>query len=534
MDIPDELPLQTAAQVIRHAAMTHGDHPLLIMPLSRLSFRQAEALSGALARKLLMSGVGKGTRVGLHFDYDPGFIIGLLAVTRIGALAVPLSTASTPGELLGALKRADVDTLLVPPLLRGHDELRLLEEAVPELSQIETLGERLLCQSVPYLRQIRVLGPSSRPWATGINLDGDVTPIDDRFLATVEGEVYPADLFVMIQTSGSTAEPKAVLHSHGAVFRKSAHNFGISGPIFLGMPFFWVGGLLSLCTALQTGTTLVCQERFDPAEALDLIETHRVALVASWFTVTDALRKHPSTPTRDLSCIPMLMMDPATMAYLTPLGMTETLGPHTSIPHPDYGMSPPNHLRGSNGAGGPHIQHRLIDPNTGEVIEGDGEGELCVRGAGVTVGLYKREREVVFDADGWYHTGDRVARRDDLWWFVGRETEMIKSRGANVAPLEVEAVLEMLPEIEHSFVFGVPNGRHDEIVAALLVPRDGTTIDLTSLTEHARGRLAAYKVPTIIEIISKEDVVWLPTGKPDKRAMQSRLLSPQEVPTPTQ
>jgi acyl-CoA synthetase (AMP-forming)/AMP-acid ligase II len=499
-----------------------GDRDLLVMPAGRMTFREAEARSRALGKQLLDAGVGKGTRVGMQFAYSQQFVVALLAVTRIGALAAPLSTAYSPTELGGAIRRADIDTLLVPPTLLGRDELQFLEDAIPELRDA-TPGPRLTCSAAPYLRQVLVLGAADRTWARALDLANDPTTISEALFEQIETEVTPADLLVLIQTSGSTADPKGVLHTHGAAFRTIATGPVIPGPIFLSMPFFWVGGLLSLWNALHNGATLVCQERFEPAEALDLIEAHRVTLVASWFTVTNALRNHPSVPGRDLSSIPTLTRDPGVQPYATPLGMTETLGPHMTVPHPEYGMSPPEQLWGSNGVTAPFVEHRLVDPETGADIAGDGEGELCVRGYSVTVGMYKQERDDTFDADGWYHTGDRVARHDGLWWFVGRTTEMVKVRGANVAPAEVEAALESLPDVEHAFVLGLPHPEFEEQVAAVLVAREGATLDIDEVADAAGRLLSHYKIPTVFTTMEEAQVPWLATGKPDKRAMRRTL-----------
>jgi acyl-CoA synthetase (AMP-forming)/AMP-acid ligase II len=484
-----------------------------------------------LARRLLAAGVGKGTRVGMHFGYTPEFIVAFLAVTRIGALAAPISTTARPSELAELLRQVDVDTLLVPRRQYERDELELLEAAVPELREAAP-SARLMLLTLPYLRRVLVLGPADRAWATAV--DDDDPAVSEALLERVEAEVAPADLLVVIQTSGSTASPKGVVHTHGATFRKTASGIG-DGPVFLAMPFFWVGGLLLLGAALQGGTTLVCQERFEPSEALDLIEEHRVSVVASWFTVTDALRNHPSVPQRDLSCVPTLTSAPDALPYLTPLGMTETLGPHMTFPHPDLGMTPPPHLRGSNGVTAPHFEHRLLDAATGAPIEGDGVGELCVRGYAVAEGLYKRERSEVFNVDGWFHTGDLVERREGLWWFVGRTTEMIKVRGANVAPAQVEGVLEARPEVKHAFVLGIPDSErvHDERVVAFVVAQAGSHIDAEALRSAVADRLSSYKVPSVVVELDEHDVPWLTTGKPDKRAMRARFVGEAGVPEPS-
>lgn len=520
MQLPEMPWRPTTPAVVRRAAGEFGERPLLITPAARLTFADAESRSRMLARQLLAAGVGKGTRVGLHFGYTPEFVVAFLAVTRIGALAAPVSTTAPSSELFELLRQADVDTLLVPPEQFGRDEFGLLEEAVPELRDAPR-SERLQLVTLPYLRRVFVLGASTRAWADSID---DHHAVSEELLEPIEAEVSPADRVVLIQTSGSTASPKGVLHTHGALFRKTADGIG-DGPVFLAMPFFWVGGLLVLGAALQGGSTLVCQERFEPSEALDLIEEHRVTLVASWFTVADALRNHPSVPERDLSCVPMLTSAPDTLPYLTPLGMTETLGPHMTFPHPDHGMDPPPRLRGSNGITAPYFEHLLLDTTTGAPIDGDGEGELCVRGYAVTEGLYKRERPDVFDADGWFHTGDRVERREGLWWFVGRTTEMIKVRGANVAPAQVEAALESLSDVKHAFVFGVPHPEraHDEQVVAIVVTRDGTAIDADMIRTAVAERLSRYKVPSVIVGLDEDEIPWLATGKPDKRAMRALI-----------
>jgi acyl-CoA synthetase (AMP-forming)/AMP-acid ligase II len=137
--------------------------------------------------------------------------------------------------------------------------------------------------------------------------------------------------------------------------------------------------------------------------------------------------------------------------------------------------------------------------------------------------MYKREREQVFDADGWYHTGDRVSRRSGLYFFTGRTTEMIKTRGSNVAPPEVEAALESLPDVKHAFVVGIPHPEMEQQVAAVVVPLEGTTLDVDEVRAGAAKLLSAYKVPRVVLVLENDRVPWLATGKPDKLAMRPML-----------
>jgi acyl-CoA synthetase (AMP-forming)/AMP-acid ligase II len=505
---PETATEPTLPAVLHRAAETFGSAPLLVTATERLTFVDAERRSRLLARRLVGSGVGKGTRVGIHAGYGADVVVAFLAAGRIGALVAPLSSAYVAAELGSAIRRADVDTLLVPPTILGRDEHAMLEDALP------SLAAGLRCEEAPFLRQVVVLGEATRPWATALDA---LTPVGDDVLDAIECEVMPADLLTVIQTSGSTAEPKGVLHTHGGAMRKTAGP--VPGPLFLAMPFFWVGGLAVLCAALHNGITLVCQERFDPAEALDLIEEHGVVLVGAWPTVFDALRAEAAAQGRPLTCVPPPTTDGSVPPYALPLGMTETFGPHMTFPHPELGMDPPAELRGSLGVTAPFFEHRLVDVETHVVVEGEGTGELWVRGYALAAGLYKREREEFVDADGWYHTGDLVARRGGLWWFVGRCTEMIKVRGANVAPPEVEAALEFVEGVKHAFVLGAPHPQFEQQVVAVVVPEAGVELDPAELRRQVSERLSSFKVPSVVITLADEEVPWLGTGKPDKRAL---------------
>jgi acyl-CoA synthetase (AMP-forming)/AMP-acid ligase II len=182
------------------------------------------------------------------------------------------------------------------------------------------------------------------------------------------------------------------------------------------------------------------------------------------------------------------------------MGMTETFGPHGNRSWFDY---------------------KVIDPTTGVAAR---FGEFCVRGFGLMAGLYKREREEVFDADGYYHTGDRGYIEDGRIFFTGRYSETVKSRGANVSPLEVERVLASFPDVAMAFVVGVPGADGDDVVAAAVVPAAGARLDPSDVAARAGRELSAFKVPARWLVLSEEQVPWLGSGKPDKRALRALFL----------
>jgi acyl-CoA synthetase (AMP-forming)/AMP-acid ligase II len=414
-----------------------------------------------------------------------------------------------PAELRRALRIGDVAVLFAARTMLGKDYELLLEEAIPGLAA--HAGGPLLDPALPYLRAVWMTGGGERPWATAV--DGPPAEhVSDDLLAAVEDEVSPADPLLVIYTSGSSADPKAVIHTHGATVRKVQAELGIClpgsfpGRTFCAMPFFWVGGPQELLGALHSGAAIVTQERFDVAGCLDLLERERCSSILGWPTVLDLVRADPTYPDRDLSA---LAPPPVTATgYLSSkgdppnLGMTETFGPHANRDWFDY---------------------KVIDPETGDALPDGEEGEFCVRGFGLMAGMYKKEREEVFDADGWYHTGDRGYLEEGRIWFKGRYSEMVKAGGANVSPLEIEKVLESFPEVSMAFVMGVPDAERGEVVAAAVIPTEGIDVDVDELRQRVNKELSAYKVPERWLLVDEDDMPWLASGKPDKRALKERF-----------
>jgi acyl-CoA synthetase (AMP-forming)/AMP-acid ligase II len=514
VEIPDLGYEPTIPVVLHRVVREWGDRDFVVTPDRRMTYAEAEERSRRLAKRMVGAGMGKGTRVGLYFTYGQEFVIAWLAASRIGALVMPLATTYRPAEIGKVLRIGDIDTLVTARAVLRRDMQEMLEASVPGLA--EATGPPLYLPAAPSLRSVWITGGTDRAWATPIELEAepDVDPaIDDELLAAMEAEVVPADLAQVTYTSGSSADPKGVVHTHATVLR-GTYWFGAARgageedtKIFCAFPFFWIGGTLILGAAIQSGLTVLCIERFEPGAALDLVEAEQASMVVGWPTLMQAMRDHPTFPDRKLPEIAGLTTGPADVALTdTPVpgipwhrGMSETLG---------------NFLG---------VEVRCVDPETGEEQRDMEEGELWLRGHGAMHGYYKKEREEVFDENGWFHTGDRVFMHEGRPYFVGRFTEMVKSQGANVAPREVELFLETFDEVLYAFVVGMPHTERGEEVTAVLVAAKGREIEPTDLQARAREQISAYKVPTRIEIWSEEDVPWLGSGKPDKLAIKERL-----------
>lgn len=527
----------TVPVFIRQLAEEHREHTLIVLEDERMSYAEAEQRSARLARGLLARGVGKGTRVGIWMPNGPDWVVAWLAATRVGAIAVPLNTFFQARELGWILRHADVDTLLTVSRFLSHDYLARLETAAPGLA--DAGGAPLRLASLPYLRRVIVWGDRDRAWAeSGADLvatAGGDPAIDEDFLRAVEASVTPADPMIILYSSGSTADPKGAVHTHGAVLRHaynltSNRDVDSKDVIWCPMPFFWVGGFVfSFLGGMTKGATIIVEETFEPERTLRFLERERVTVAAAWPHFGKALAEHPTFPERDLSSLragnlPGLLPEEVLPAdpELRPnsLGMTETCGPHTWGPE---GVLPEK-LRGSFGSAVEGVEHRVIDPETGAVL-GPGEfGEICVRGYSLMQGLYKTEREDVFEPDGFYRTGDGGHfDADGVLFFKGRLGDMIKTGGANVTPSEVEAVLVSFPEIKAAYVVGVPDPERGQNVAASVVLEKGASADADELRARVKGELSAYKVPRHLFIDEDGALPFTDSGKIDKRRLGQML-----------
>jgi len=539
METPDLDYTPTLANAIHRAAETFGEAPYLVMPDRQLSYLDAERASRRVAKELLARGIGKGTRVGIHFSYGPEWIVACFALARIGAVILPLSTSYKPAELRKTLRHGDVDTLIVPRTMFGSDHLPFVTKAFDELGSRQGPGP-LYLDAAPYLRHVVMAGPprdDDPEWLEHVDLASaspDASgPVSDAFLASVEAEVVPGDWLCVIHTSGTTGEPKGVVHTHGAFVRHCEnlsrwHSMSSASVQYAGMPWFWIGGLvLSVGQSLVRGFPLLCLERHDNQEALDLILRWKPVQIGMWGQLLQRFRLFVDASGQDVSSVPALAPPPggpvdAGLRHNS-LGQTESMGPHSG-PGPEAGVALDERHRGSFGLRVPHVEHRIVDPHTGDDLPPGAEGEVIVRGYSMSAGLYKKERHEAFDDDGWLHTGDLGYFADGYLFFNGRGTEMIKTLGSNVAPREVEIVLEEQPNVGLAVVIGLPDPERGQTVAAVLVPRPGQDIDVDAVVAAASEELSSYKVPRRVLVVPSDDLPTLGSGKPDKLKLRDLLV----------
>lgn len=477
-----------------------GEHrPMVIDPDTWISYAELERSTAELASGLLDAGIGKGTRVGLVMGNCADWVRIALAVTRMGAVLVPLSTLLTTPELTAQLHTASVQHLIAVPQFRGR---RYTPEPVPSLRRIWTPDEILALR-----------GDAPSP------------------------PVRPADPLVIMFTSGSSAAPKGVLHCHGNALAATrsglaARRITQDTRMYLPLPFFWVGGFgTGILTALLAGATLVTEPIPSPQATLALLRRERVTLFRGWPDQAAALARHlggQTLPDLQVGSLEALLpadlrSAPGTRAAL--LGMTESFGPYSGYPA-DRDL--PESARGSCGKPFPGMDVRITDVETGRPVPAGQIGQIQIRGRHILRGICRRSREEVFTPDGFYPTGDLgYLDPEGFLFYRGRSDDMFKVSGAGVYPGEVERALRTIPGVRAAFVTNVPLGEHNQVGAAVV-----GTLSADELRTAARTVLSAFKVPTRWLLLDNEEAVPLgATGKVDKNALRAMLGSGPGVPT---
>jgi acyl-CoA synthetase (AMP-forming)/AMP-acid ligase II len=531
----DALPL-TIPALLRARTDAEPDRLLLAVDDDVLTYGDADRRSSELARALLAAGIGVGSRVALLFPNSPEFVVSWLALARIGAVSVPLSTFSTSPELLGLLRGADVTLVLAAPGYRSQDYVASLAAGIEALDLTEP--PPLLSEIVPSLRRIvfAFVGSPGRDIDTGWTFDGlleSAFSISPDVLAAAELVVTPADPMVMVHTSGSTSEPKGVIHTHGALIRhldnlNQLRRYDASEILFSNSPFFWIGGFAyALLGTLVAGATLVCANAPSTAGVLDVLERERPTMVNGFAASVAHVAEDPTFASRDLSSIRRGNLYPIMPAAVRPkdpelhhamLGMTEAGSVCLAS---DDESEQPEHSRSSFGRAVPGFEAKVVGPDGGECATGE-VGVLAFRGPFLMEGYDGRERHESFDHDDWFHTGDLVTIDDDgLFYFRGRESDMIKTAGANVSPREVEAaILDVSGLVAH--VVAIDDEARGQLVGALVRAQEGS-VDVDDLRTRLRARLSAYKVPRVVVVVPAEKVPMMSSGKLDLRALKELL-----------
>jgi acyl-CoA synthetase (AMP-forming)/AMP-acid ligase II len=484
-----------------------------------LSYLALDDRSASLAARLAAGGVQKGSRIGLIMPNGLDWAITGLAVMRLGATLVPLSTLLRPPELLAQLRVSSVTHLITVTNHRGHHYLEDLEEVAPGVT-----GQRRGRVHHPALPGLRHL------WAPD---DIPRSSVEPSLFAALESAVKPSDDMAIMFTSGSRGRPKGVIHTHGNALRAvasglEARRVGHGERLYIPMPFFWMGGFgAGLLTTLVAGATLLTESTPEPAATIRFLERQRVTLFRGWPDQAARIAADPTFVAADLSSLragslaavlpPDRRPRPGARANL--FGMTESFGPYCGA---RLDVDLPTSAFGSCGRPFDGIEVRIVAPDTGLACGPGEKGEILLRGTNMMRGICGRSCSEVLTPDTYYPTGDLgYLDTDGYLFYVGRADDMFKVKGATVYPSEVEVALRSIDGVRLAFVTDVPGPDGARQVGAAVFLSEGSEPDLA---REARRRLSSFKVPTVWSVLTATgDVPMSATGKVDKTGLQ-RLL----------
>jgi fatty-acyl-CoA synthase len=508
----------------------------------RLTYGALRDRADALARAFLVLGVTRGDRVALLLPNRAEWLVTAFATAKVGAIAVAISTFSTPREIAWILDHARPVVVVTMEAFRGRSFLAPLHELCPELAR--SAPGTLRSERLPELRA--VVSVDERPHA-GVYRLADLVArsgeVRTTALDAARAAVAPTDICSILYTSGSTATPKGVMLAHGSLIENGfaigeRQHLTAADRLWLAVPLFWSFGSANALPAIVThGGTLVLQEAFEPGEALALLDEERCSVYYGMANMARAILEHPDRRRRGLAAmrtgltiglpedIWMTMEAVGARQLCNVYGATETYGNCAVTDAHD-----PLHLRlTTQGLPLPGMEIRVTDPATGRVLAPGEVGEFRVRGH-VTPGYYRDpgQNGVAFDADGYFATGDLGLLGDDgRVRFRGRLKEMIKTGGINVAPLEVEAVLMTHPAVKQAYVVGVPDRDKGEVAVAAVEMHAGADATVEALVAFCRQRLASYKVPARVVLRKGEDFPRTATGKVQKPRLRAELAGPE-------
>jgi fatty-acyl-CoA synthase len=471
-----------------------------------ISYRQLWQRVLLASHTLAVQGVRRGQRVAYLGLNDPALLVLLLALSRLGAILLPLNYRLAPPELATLLRHAGASLLVA-----------------------DTAHAAVASGLVPGLPTLAAdaFGPAAA--------FASAAPAAPAQPAAPDLAGQAASPALLVYTSGTTGVPKGALHTQAALVANcaiSAHAHGLraSDQVLSALPLFHVGGLcIQTLPALYAGATVTLQPRFEPGAWLAAVQQQRPSLSLMVPATLRAVLEHPQFAGTDVSCLRMLSAGSSTipLALITPwhargvplcqvYGATETgpvslyLQAHQALQHP-----------GSAGQAGPGVAVRVVNDQGADVPTGS-TGELWVNGPNLMQQYWREADHPAFQA-GWFHTGD-LAWQDAQGFttVVGRCKDMIISGGENIYPAELENLLASCPQIADCAVIGQSDPRWGEVAVAVIVRQPGASLNAQDVLQLFDGQLARFKHPR--RIVFVDHLPKTATGKVQKQNLLEKIM----------
>ena len=481
----------------------------------RYTYRQLQAACDLLARGLMACGIQKGERVGIWSPNYAEWVITQFATAKIGAIMVNVNPAYRVHELEYALRQSGCRALIVAPPYKTTDFAALLREVCPELE--DSAPGRLSAARLPQLRTVIALSAQSvggtNTWQQVMAMAHEVSP---DLLAARQRSLNFDDAINIQYTSGTTGLPKGATLSHHSIlnngfFIGQRMRFTERDRLCIPVPFYHCFGMVlgNLACVTHGATMVLPAEAFDPRKTLEAVAVERCSALHGVPTMFIAELGLPDFNDYDLSSLrtgimagspcpvdvmkqvrTRMGMEEITICY----GMTET----SPVSFQTMTTDSIEKQVSTVGRVHPHVECKIINPESGAVVQRGEPGELLSRGYNVMLGYWEDPVATAqaVDSARWMHTGDLATM--DLEGYVtivGRSKDMIIRGGENVYPREIEEFLYGHPQIQDVQVIGVPDETYGEEVMAWVILKPGQTTTADELTDYCRGKIAHYKVP---------------------------------------
>ncbi|MEW2285793.1 AMP-binding protein [Streptomyces sp. NPDC047841] len=518
---------------LREAVAQAPDRTFLAYFDGRISYREADELSDAVAAHLAARGLERGDRVAVLLQNSPHFVLAVLGAWKAGATVVPVNPMYKSGEVAHVLRDGEVAALICSD--RAWEAYLRETAAGSPVRIVLTACERdLQTRDDP-----RVLGFERLPQAPDAD---DLVAVARQGGRAPEGRApRPDDIALISYTSGTSGTPKGATNTHANVMHnagRQAAGLGLpEAPVYYALaPLFHITGMVCQFGACLVGAgTLVLTYRFEPGVVLDAFAEHRPHYTVGPSTAYMALAARPDATREHFASFVNLSSGGAPVPPALVEAFRERFGPYLRV---GYGLtectapcaSVPPHLEApvdpvsgtlSVGLPGADTVVRILDEQGAEVPFGQ-HGEIVVRGPQVVPGYWRRpDATAETFPDGELRTGD-IGFMDEQGWLyvVDRKKDMINASGFKVWPREVEDVLYTHPAVREAAVVGVPDGYRGETVKAYISLRPGAGTDPGELAAYCKERLAAYKYPRQVEILP--DLPKTASGKILRRELRSR------------
>ena len=488
---------ETIFQNLRRTASRFGDREALVAAHQgkRSTYRELVTECEVVARGLMARGVKKGDRVGIWSPNRYEWVVAQYATAAMGAILVNINPAYRTSELEYALNQSEVTLLVLAAAFRQADYKGMLAEVKGRL---------------PALREALVI---EEGWDA---LKRDAAKVSEATLHEVESSLQFDDPINIQYTSGTTGFPKGATLTHHNIlnngfFIGETLKYSERDRVCIPVPFYHCFGMVlgNLACTTHGATMVVPAEAFDPVITMETVEKERCTSLYGVPTMFIAELEHPRFKEFDFStlrtgimagspCPVEVMKKVQTVMHIPEMtiayGMTETSPVSTQCATDD----PLEKRVATVGRVHPHVEIKIVDPESGAVVPRGATGEMCSRGYMVMLGYWNNEEATrqAIDAARWMHTGD-LATMDEEGYvnIVGRIKDMIIRGGENIYPREVEEFLYRHPDVADVQVIGIPSERYGEDVMAWVKLRVGASATGEELAAWCKGKIASYKIP---------------------------------------